>query len=1087
MAKIAVIGAGKTGRGFVARLLSESGAEILFVDKDAALVETLNRAGSFTVRFFGDARPPVTVSGYTAATWENADFSGVELVFTAVGGSNLREAAGELAKRCRGAAVITCENAVSPAKTFAKAAGEGFAVAEAAVFCTTTEAGGGSPDILSEDYSRLPYDGEALPGFSPGLAGVEPVPRFEDFLRRKLYTYNCLSCVIAYTGAYYGFSDYADAANDPRVTALCSSAVAGINAALCREYGYGEEDQAEFAAAALRKFRNRAITDSVERNARDPERKLARDERIAGPLRLMEKYGEDPTALEITAAATLLYSGDPAWEAYKSSHAPEEVLREVAGIDPGEPTGGRIMSHYRKMLRERGAGSTKNSLYGMAEVARRRQSLCGLWDYRVANGPRQKREVPFSARPVGVSTAALTFRKVFRGERVFLVFDGITYAATVRLNGASLGEMLPYSEYRFDVTDVLQEEGNRLEAELRDIDPVFGPSNGWENYGGIIREVYLEYTAAARFEDVAWSATLRDGYTAASAKVETECAGGERVLVTLASPDGAPVGSYEGEPGALEFPVDRPALWSPDSPALYTFRVALVSGGEVTDAREMRVGFKEFVARGKRFYLNGEPLFLLGVNRHDLYGDKGHTLTYEETLRDMKMIKSAGVNYVRLVHYPHHKRVLELADELGLLVSEEPGLWWSDMHNPEICEAALEVLRRVIKRDRSHVSVAFWLSFNECVFTLEYLRESAKVCRAADPTRMVSGANCMDLEMTKENYPRSGFDFYTMHPYAPTTELLLKSAETLTEMPLLLTEWGGYYVAGNERLFREFIRTIVKLSRNPEDGPVLAGATFWCWAEYDEYRRANAVEDGVVREGLVDKYRVPTDNLKIFTEEFAALKLPPEPPCYEIEFTAALPYEEGAFPLDLAGASDAAAPAFSRMTASAPELDGRGRERRAATGPVLPEDVYALGGLPVNLCRRPVVAERETVIPVGRAAAGVYVFGNVSYPGGFPLGGEYGEPAGELAVRYSDGSEDRYVLRNGVDISAADTLLGTTRIDPRAENTAPALLYCYDRDFERYTLAARRFPADPAKTVDSLAFSSAPGYNVLIYGVTVAG
>ena len=73
-------------------------------------------------------------------------------------------------------------------------------------------------------------------------------------------------------------------------------------------------------------------------------------------------------------------------------------------------------------------------------------------------------------------------------------------------------------------------------------------------------------------------------------------------------------------------------------------------------------------------------------------------------------------------------------------------------------------------RDRNHISIAFWLSFNECKCTLEYLKEAARVCRENDPYHMVSGANCMSLEMTKENFLNCGFDFYTMHPYAPTVD-----------------------------------------------------------------------------------------------------------------------------------------------------------------------------------------------------------------------------------------------------------------------------------------------------------------------------
>ena len=100
-----------------------------------------------------------------------------------------------------------------------------------------------------------------------------------------------------------------------------------------------------------------------------------------------------------------------------------------------------------------------------------------------------------------------------------------------------------------------------------------------------------------------------------------------------------------------------------------------------------------------------------------MIGDSGHVVSYEQIEEDMKMINSTGSNFVRLVHYPHCKATLDIADKLGLMVSEEPGLWWSDTANEEVANGILEVLKRTIFRDRNHPSIVFWLSFNECQFT----------------------------------------------------------------------------------------------------------------------------------------------------------------------------------------------------------------------------------------------------------------------------------------------------------------------------------------------------------------------------------
>lgn len=209
-------------------------------------------------------------------------------------------------------------------------------ISEATVFCTTVEAGG--CDIGSEEYPWLQYDVESLGGFRPEIPGLKPVRNFSAFLKRKLYTYNAASCVIAYLGWLKGCTDYAEAANDEVIGRLLDENYAETNAAVCREYGYDMADQQEFARLSKAKFCNRKIADTLERNARQPERKITRDERVIAPLLLIAKYGGDPRVLEMTAAAMLLYDGEgeEAWRAKVRDLGPAGVLREVCGLG-GEP------------------------------------------------------------------------------------------------------------------------------------------------------------------------------------------------------------------------------------------------------------------------------------------------------------------------------------------------------------------------------------------------------------------------------------------------------------------------------------------------------------------------------------------------------------------------------------------------------------------------------------------------------------------------------------------------------------------------------------------------------------------------------
>lgn len=336
MSKIAVIGAGKTGRGFVARLLKEAQCEIMFVDKDDELVKELNAKGSFTISFFGNSRPIFTVDNYEACTWENADFTDVELIFVSVCGSNLKDVGAELGKRLGSHSyyIITCENASNPSGVLKQAlANEQAAVSEATVFCTTTSEGG--LDIYSENYPYLQCDAQLLIGYIPGVKGVRPIDDFGDFLTRKLYTYNAASCVIAYLGALKGFTDYGEAANDEEILKLLDQNYRVTNRVLCKEFGYDEKDQEEFAALSRVKFCDRTISDTIARNAREPQRKLTKNERVIGPLLLMQKYGADTSVLEKTVAAMLVYDAEEEtqWNQMKAENSYEQLLEKICGLD----------------------------------------------------------------------------------------------------------------------------------------------------------------------------------------------------------------------------------------------------------------------------------------------------------------------------------------------------------------------------------------------------------------------------------------------------------------------------------------------------------------------------------------------------------------------------------------------------------------------------------------------------------------------------------------------------------------------------------------------------------------------------------
>ena len=737
-------------------------------------------------------------------------------------------------------------------------------------------------------------------------------------------------------------------------------------------------------------------------------------------------------------------------------------------------------------------------------MKRTKQILNGWWDYRIADGRYTKKQIPYSDPPVGFAECRTTFDRSLDGigKRAFLVLEGITYSAEVSFNGVTLGKMLPYCEYRYEVTELIKSENNVLSVIIRDTEIVFGAGEGWENYSGITRDVYIEYTNESRIENVFFHSEVNEKLTAAECVAEikidnpkdgltlelTLCDKGRRIAHFATLP-------VTGEMTRFEWTLDNPILWSPDCPTLYDLEIELIRGGSDIDSYCHKVGFKRLETRGRYFYLNGNRFFLLGVCRHEIWGEKGHMLTDDEIRQDLTMIKNLGCNYCRLVHYPHRKKTLEIADEIGLFVSEEPGLWWSDMKDQTIVDASLEVLRRTVTRDRNHVSVAFWLAFNECIFTPEFIKESGRVCREVDPYRMVSGANCMSIEMTKQYFKECGFDFYTMHPYHTDPWQMTNCARQLTDMPLVFTEWGGHPVFNSPFHLKQFITEVVHLWQNDDGGETITGASFWCFAEMYEINRAKpACYDGLQCEGLVDRFRNPNVGYHTFRTEFAKLHTKQTIP-YFLTVEKFLADKENYTTIDLSEMAEAEeqneifAEMMKKSAEPIPRFHFECRNvRHMAKGPVLPEKIRALGTLPVDLSNKPVVIvpEKDFELKIDAVTDKIHLIGMTGMPKGYPIDGVFGEKMGEIIVSYEDGTEAVTSLRNGYEITTACAWYGPSRINPVASEAPRAIKFINDMDREHFVANLYSLPTDSEKKIEKITLRvTEEGYNLLIYGITV--
>lgn len=740
----------------------------------------------------------------------------------------------------------------------------------------------------------------------------------------------------------------------------------------------------------------------------------------------------------------------------------------------------------------RAIGAANAQSPGERVAARAQISLNGQWERWIAGKQIDTVDVPSSLRPSGYYRLKrfVTLPKLRPADRAFIRFQAIHYHGRVFVNGVELGTTAPYVPYEFEFTASAREGQNTVEVAIADLCPDaggagadevwYGVNPGWEAYGGIVRDADIEIRPDAFIDAVRFGYGLARDYTEAKCRarvtVNTRTNGQAVVGVVLArgtqvlgkSERGVVLraGSNEVE---LEFAVDDVALWSPEQPNLYHLQATLQSNREA-DRWTCNTGFREIAIEGSRFLLNGRPVLLNGVCRHDLWKGQGFTLTRRQMQDDMRAIKALGANYVRLVHYPHDRRIVELADELGLMVSEEPGFWGMDFRSmpPSRPALALRVIERMVRRDWNSPSVFAWLLGNECQFTVDYLQRAKKLCRDLDPlTRPVSIANSMKKEEAKPICEQSGMDFFDDHPYTFDVVEFEEIAKFYgPEKPLLFTEWGGREIGQSEIIMARTVDKLLELS----DQGRLAGHAFWSWQDLPEFSRIDAeMRDGILESGVVTEGREPR---QLTWAQLSRL--------FEGRREAELPAAESPSVVALRRAPWGARSAFQQIDLQGPvssaetarawtdfetriakhwektrpnQWDRTGRKFRLWKTP----EVDLLGvrfAMPiVDGYVRPLVVTPEfptAEVKVGQTCARLHFLGNVTFPGGHPLAGDFGKTIGSYVIHYSGGHTQQVPLRNGIEVAAGNAVHSATRIDPVATAAQRALWFVKDPAREQY-------------------------------------
>ncbi|MBI3664839.1 MAG: hypothetical protein HY236_01205, partial [Acidobacteria bacterium] len=391
---------------------------------------------------------------------------------------------------------------------------------------------------------------------------------------------------------------------------------------------------------------------------------------------------------------------------------------------------------------------------GLSLSAQTRVELAGPWERWIGSRFHDVITVPSSYRPIGTARLRreIELAPLKPDQRMLLRFEGVAHRAEARVNGKSAGSMGPWTPYDFDVTDQVRAGRNQIEVEVTDWQVPLGPSGAWEASGGIIRDVHLETRSDPYIENAHLQYKLSAGLDTARCDLDVyvrSSAAAQGRLTAALMRGGTPVAQAArdiateagGSKISIGFEVASPLLWSPENPNLYTLRVRLRSAnGE--DLFTAETGFRDLAIHGNQFLLSGKPLVLRGVCRHDIWKDQGHTMTQAQIEQDLGMTKAMGANFIRLVHYPHNKRVVDTANRLGLFVTEESGLVWLDFRRQsrETIETGLGNLERTLRRDWNSPALFALLLSNESSPTLEVIQEARRRIRALAPDLFMSAA-----------------------------------------------------------------------------------------------------------------------------------------------------------------------------------------------------------------------------------------------------------------------------------------------------------------------------------------------------------
>ncbi len=453
-----------------------------------------------------------------------------------------------------------------------------------------------------------------------------------------------------------------------------------------------------------------------------------------------------------------------------------------------------------------------------------------VWSNYFENDPPH---IPVEGNHVGSYRRVITVPASWKGKDIIAHFGSVTSCIYLWVNGKFVG----YSEdskleAEFDLTRYLNPGQENLIAfqVFRWCDGSYLEDQDFFRLSGVARDSYLYARSKKRIQDLRFTPDLDADYKDATLTVELDVKGNGNVQLDLVDADGKQVAyaTVRGS-GTTVLDVKNPHKWTAETPYLYTLTATMEGSGEIIP---FKVGFRKIELRGNQVLVNGEPVLIKGVNRHEMDPDGGYVVSYERMLQDMQMMKKMNINAVRTCHYPDDYRWYELCDQYGLYMVAEAnieshGMGYGDetlAKEPMYAKAHLERNQRNVQRNFNHPSIIFWSLGNEGGFGPNF-EDCYEWVKAEDPSRPVQ-------------YERAGYNDFTdiyCPMYANYEQMEKYARRTDTTKPLIQCEYA--HAMGNSGGgFKEYWDLIRKY-------PSLQGGFIWDWVDQPlRWKNANGME-----------------------------------------------------------------------------------------------------------------------------------------------------------------------------------------------------------------------------------------------------